>query len=171
MAKIKGEKKLNKALTTAFKGFGVDMELCDTYQYTLTDDTVGFCLLVDRMEDSLFNEFIEERFGYKVKNTFMISVLHEIGHHMTLEDIYVSDFVYDFCHKEKERIETAMETATKKKDIKRLEWEYFNLPDEIAATAWAVDYAQTHKKKLDKIWGKVQKALVDFYKKNIDEEG
>jgi hypothetical protein len=170
MAKLKGEKKLNKELTTAFKDFGVDMVMTDSYQYSMTDEEVGFCLLEGRLEDDLFNEFVKERFGYKVTNTFMISILHEIGHHYTLEDIYTSDFVCDFCHKEKERIEAALQNTTKRKEIKRLEWEYFSLPDELAATAWAVNYARTHKKKLDKIWLKVQAAITRFYAKNITEE-
>ena len=71
---------------------------------------------------------------------------------------------------EKERIEAEMQTAGDKKS-KKLEWQYFNLPDEIVATEWAVNYARTHRTELRELWEKVTDALAEFYAKNITEEG
>lgn len=171
MVKVKGIKKLNKAICAAFADFGITgMRLTDDYGYYLNDGTIDYRLTEGHIEDIWFNEFIKERFGYNVKNTFMISILHEIGHHMTLADIYENNFVYDFCIKEKKKITKKMKKAGKKK-AKELEWRYFNLPDEIAATAWAIDYAKKNKKELKKVWENVQAALLDFYNKNITEEG
>ena len=63
------------------------------------------------------------------------------------------------------RIQEEMLTATGA-ESKALEWQYFNLPDEIMATQWAVNYAKEHPKKIKKMWKKAQSALLDFYKKN-----
>lgn len=170
MSKLKGVKKLNKAIALAFDGFGIaGFQLGKEYGFYLIDNTIDYCLVEGKIEDKLFNQFIKERFGYEVTNTFIISILHEIGHYMTLEDIYNNDFVYEFCHAEKERIDKEMEKATKKKEVKRLEYQYFSLPDELAATAWAVDYAKNNAETLNLIWEQVQTALTQFYLKNITE--
>lgn len=171
MAKIKGQRKLNKAVAAVFADFGITgMRLTNDYGYYMTDGTIDYRITEGHVEDEWFNEYVKERFGYTVKNTFMFSILHEIGHHFTLENVYESEVLYNFCISEKERITAKMQTAGKKKS-KKLEWEYFNLPDEIAATAWAVDYARHHKKKLETMWNNVQAALTEFYMKNITEEG
>lgn len=170
MAKMKGVQKLNKSITAAFADFGITkMQLTTDYGYYASNKSIDYRLTEGHIEDIWFNEFVKERFGLTVKNIFMFSILHEIGHHETIEEIYESDFLYDFCMKEKERIHKKMQKASAKKS-KKLEWEYFNLPDEIAATAWAVDYIRHHKKKLETIWENVQNALVEFYALNLDEE-
>ena len=169
MAKVKGIRKLNKALKTVFADFGIEnFSLTNDWAYYPDENKITYSILENNIEDVWFNEFVKKRFGYKVKNTFMITVLHEVGHHFTLDDIYDSDAVYEFCTREKERIEKAMETASAKKS-KKLEFEYFSLPDEIIATEWAVRYATEHEKELDEKWKEIEKAFVEFYTKNITE--
>lgn len=169
--KIKGFRTLNKKITEAFSGIVEDVrfrwseEPCFRYDKRI----IEYALLEGNIEDVWFNEFVEERFGYTVKNTFMITMLHEIGHYMTEDD--VDGFVYDFCLSEKEKIQEAMNKAETLKEARELEWRYFNLPDEIGATAWAVTFARDNKELLDEIWENVTKALHEFYAKNITEEG
>ena len=102
MAKLKGIRKLNKALATAFGDFGIDkFAMNGDWAFYPNENKITYSLIENKLEDVWFNEFVKKRFGYKVKNTFMITVLHEIGHKMTLDDIYESDAVYDFCINEK----------------------------------------------------------------------
>ena len=49
---------------------------------------------------------------------------------------------------------------------KELEFEYFNLPDEIMATQWAVNYIKNNPERVKIMWHNIQKALKKFYKKN-----
>lgn len=169
MAKVKGITKLNKALAVAFGEFGIDKFVMNgDWAYYPEDNKITYSLIDNKIEDIWFNEFVKKRFGYKVKNTFMITVLHEIGHKMTLDDIYESDAVYKFCEAEKERISKDMENAKSEKESKKLEFQYFALPDEIIATKWAVDYIKEHEEELEEIWQNIQNALVEFYAKNID---
>lgn len=172
MAKVKGIKKLNKALKKAFKPFGdINMRLAADYGYYPTDDTIEYRLTEGHIEDIWFNQFVKERFGYKVKNTFMFSILHEIGHYYTIKEIRDCDIMFFFCEDEKYRIQTEMNTAKNERQCKKLEWQYFNLPDEIAATAWAVNYARENAEEVEAIWQNVLKAIHKFYAKNITEEG
>ena len=94
--------------------------------------------------------------------------MHEVGHSKT--DAQIQDELYDFCFKEKERIDKEMQLVETIEEAKKLEWQYFNLPDEIVATAWAINYAKTYPKKVEKMWRKSQKALLKFYNKNNIED-
>lgn len=164
--KIKGTKKLCKAVSAQLKPFGITRaELSTEYSYVFADGTVTFKITEGTMEDEWFNEFIEERFGYHVENTFIISLLHEIGHAKANWEI--EGAIQDFCLAEKERIAEGMaESYNDFETQKILEWQYFNLPDEIMATQWAVDYARNHPKKVRKMWKKFEKAFHKFYEKN-----
>ena len=62
-----------------------------------------------------------------------------------------------------------MKNAETEEECKKLEWQYFNLPDEIMATQWAVNYAKKHPRIVNKIWKQMQNALVEFYKANLDK--
>lgn len=166
MAKVKGIRKLNKAISAQLKPFGVvGAELSDEYAYIRGEGRVAYKLTEGTIEDIWFAEFIKERFNYTTRYTFILSLLHEVGHMKTDDDI--SDATYDFCAKEKERIDKAMNRAKTEKTCKKLEWQYFNLPDEIMATAWAVNYARKHPQEIEKMWREMHTALVDFYNVNI----
>lgn len=168
--KVKGIKKLNKAISAPLiKNFGISKAICsDDFQYSFANETIYFKITEGTIEDNLFNEFIAERFGLEVSNTFIISMLHEVGHHKANDEI--EGAIYDFCIAEKERIEEEMREAVTYEDVKALEFQYFNLPDEIMATQWAVNYIKNHPKKVTEMWAIWNKAFKKFYKKNGVEE-
>lgn len=167
MSKVKGVKKLNKVVSAQLKPFGISKaRLGKEYSYIFSNDSVTFTIKED-LGDELFKEFVLERFNYTIDNNFIFSLLHEVGHHKTDDDI--NQRVYDFCMKEKELIDKEMQSAETREDARRIEWKYFNLPDEILATAWAVNYARKHPKKCAKMWRKCEKALHRFYAKNLTE--
>lgn len=165
MNKVKGIKKLNKAVTKQLSPFGITKAECGAeYAYYFTKQKVTFSL-VETDSDIAYREFVAERFGYTPENDFIFSLLHEIGHHKANDNI--TDDVYQFCLDEKARIEKEIKTATTERE-KELNWQYFNLPDEIMATQWAVKYAEAHPKKVRKMWKKCEKAIHKFYAKNLD---
>lgn len=167
MAKIKGIKKLNKAITAQVKPFGINKALVsDSYSYLYDENKITFKLTEDTTEDKWFLEFVEKRFGLKV-DSFLLSILHEIGHSQANEEI--NGDLYDFCMNEKERISKEM-TIANAKQSKKLEFQYFNLPDEIMATQWAVNWIKAHPKKSKKMYKACIKALIDFYETNNVKE-
>lgn len=164
MSKLKGKKKLNKAVSAQLKNFGVKAKLSTEYAYYFSKALVTFKLTENTIEDELFNQFIFDRFGYQVENTFIISLLHEVGHHLANDEI--EGALYNFCWDEKDRIEKAMKNATTENEIKELEYQYFALPDEIMATQWAVNFARNNVMECDIMWENIKTALYKFYKKN-----
>lgn len=161
----KGKKVLNKVVSNELATFGIKKAFCgNEYSYDFDSKTVTFKECENGIEDVWFTDFIKERFNYDVRYPFIMSLLHEVGHHKNNDDVVGA--VYDFCISEKERIIYESMSAEDEQTAKNLSWQYFNLPDEIMATAWAVDYARKHPKKIKKMWKKMRVALLDFYEKN-----
>lgn len=168
MARLKGKNKLNNAVATQLAPFGITNAFLGTeYAYYWQEEKVSYKITYT-IEDEWFCEFINERFGLEDICPMVVALLHEVGHHMTDDDL--GDTVQDFCIAEKERIDREMETADEDYS-KVLEWQYFNLPDEIIATAWAVNYIKQHPRKVAKMAKILNTALGTFYKENgITEE-
>lgn len=169
MKKIKGLKKLNQAVSAQLKPFGIASAFCrQMYAYHYATERVEFTLQVT-MADEWFNKFIEERFNYKVEYPFIIALLHEVGHHKANDEI--DGAIADFCELEKERITKAMLQAEDDEEKQKIfEWQYFNLPDEIMATQWAINYAKKHPKKIVKMWKAIEPVIINLYRKNLDHE-
>ena len=142
----------SKKLTKIFKKFGISkVKKGENFEYNFENNVITFCPTVDSIADRHFTEFIAERFGYKKDYPFALSLLHEVGHSKNNEEIV--DNIYAFCIGEKFKIQKALnKTADDDNErIKELDYRYFNLPDEIMATAWAVNYAGKHPKQVKKI--------------------
>ena len=168
MAKVKGKKKLNKAIKKALAPLGVENVKLDTeWSYDFETDTLHYSL-TEYITDIWFNEYIRDTFRYIVGNTvediFLISVLHEVGHRETID--FIPDKVYNKCLIEKGKIQTALENAETETEMKKIEYKYFALTDENQATEWAVNYARKHRKKVKKMQKAVVEAVAKFYVKN-----
>ena len=87
-------------------------------------------------------------------DVFLWSLLHEVGHHETYDEI--SDEENDYCDDTKKKIEEG-ELPNEL---------YYDMIDERLATEWAVEYANTHKEELKAFWEKLQPAIMDFYRLN-----
>lgn len=162
---LKGTRTLNKAISTQLAPFGISRCVLGTeYSYSFEKNDIMFKLDLG-YEDELFSEFVKERFNFDDTGIeFLFSLLHEVGHSCANEEI--EGFIFDFCQTEKERIFAEMETAETDEEVRKLEWQYFNLPDEICATAWAVNYANTHWLECQFMWVVIKEAILKFYKVN-----
>ena len=161
---LKGITTLNKAISAQLRSFGISKAtLSDEYSYSFENESVSFKVTENGMEDKLFTQFIKERFNYE-SYPFILSLLHEVGHHKANDEI--EGAIYEFCIAEKERIALAINEATTVEEVERLEYQYFNLPDEIMATQWAVNFAKRHPKKIKTMWEKSKQALFKFYEEN-----
>ena len=141
----------SKKLTKIFKKFGIDkVKKGIQFEYSYDENTIYYSKDTDET-DEFFSMFLKERFDYDDKYPFAMSLLHEVGHHLNNEEIV--DNIYAFCIGEKYKISKAI-SKLDDNDLERykeLNFQYFNLPDEIMATAWAVNYAKKHPKKIAKI--------------------
>lgn len=172
MAKLKGKKKLNKAITELVKPFGISKAKLGTdFAYYLIDEHIEFQMTCGEWGDQMFDEFLSDYFDFVNPYPFVISILHEVGHHMTYDILTNAELKQSF--RMKELLPKEMKKAKTPEDKKRLVYKYFTLPDEIMATTWAVDYFTAHRKECDEMYKKACKALCKFYKKNnvTEQEG
>ena len=170
MAKLKAVKTLETVLTDMFRDFGiakVSIGTDDAYYHSLKEIVIQPYI---KEENCFFDEFVEERFGIQLNNSMLMGLLHELGHHETMDDI--SETIQDMCEEEVDRIETEMGIVTTEAEVRRLEWQYFTLPNEIIATYWAVDFIKNNPD-LIRYWNRLTTtAMKQFYKVNniIDED-
>ena len=162
---LKGTERLNKTISSELAQFGISRcVLGSEYSYSYVDNDIMYKLELT-LEDEFFSEFLKDRFDFDDEGLeFIFSLLHEVGHSIANEEI--DGMIYDFCESEKERINRAMQTAETVEECKKLEFQYFNLPDEIMATQWAVNYMKTHKLEIDIMWAVMREAILKFYELN-----
>ena len=138
--KLKGTKKLTAQMDSFLRPFGVKSLLGKDFAYYPVTEQVQFTIVMEERADRVFAQFIAETFQYKVKDMFLFSLLHEVGHHLTLEDFEDDEIEKEWKHKSK--IEWEIDDTNYDEKL----MEYFNLPSEYAATAWAVSYMRDHEK-------------------------
>lgn len=162
--KYKGIKKLNKTVSEVLAPFeimGAVMDCC--YSYDFEGQFITFNPF-ETCEDDFFSNFVEKKFEMKDTMPILTSFLHEVGHHKTCD--FLTEEEWDYSFRRKKKIFKKIEKAKAKKKIEKIQWEYFNLPDELAATEWAVNYIKTHPKKAKKINAEIEKAFEEFRKNN-----
>ena len=161
---LKARKKLNKVVSIQLAPFGIDKaKYTGEYSYSFEKNRVDFKVDNSAIEDKWYNEFLLERFRYTPTNDFIMSLLHEIGHAKANENI-VED-ILEFCLNEKARIGIEMMVAEDEETGRALSFQYFQLPDEIMATQWAVNYAETHENEIEEMWN----AIAPYYEKYLEK--
>lgn len=163
--KLRGKKKLVEVVTKIVKEFGLEGAVLSyqEWEYDRKTDKIKFTPRVD-WTDKVFNDFLADEFGMVNPNIFIISLLHEVGHYMTDDEFDEIDDLYLWNAKQDNLAK--LNATHDEKELKALEYIYFRLPDEYAATEWAVDFYESHPQWVAKMTAKVNKALCKFNKKN-----
>lgn len=125
---------------------------CDCYfgpdfSYYPAVSQICYALTVSQRADAAFKAFVAKNFPNIHADIFLWSFLHELGHHETEDDFSNAEHIEYM------------------RDLKRVttDEEYFNLPIEFAATAWAAHYMETHAEIIEKLWKEVREAISHFY--------
>ena len=151
MKRLRGVKEINDCIEKYIKKWHLKARLSTDFCYFPSKRVVCWTLLVSEKNDKDFSNFFES-LGCKVKaDIFIYSLLHEIGHSQTL--FLLSDEEYNYSH---DRADD--KTITNE--------EYFNLPNEIIATKWAVEYLNDHAEEVNNFWSELQPKILKFYAKN-----
>lgn len=166
--KLIGQTELEKNITRIFsKAMNeyISMELDSDFWYNCITEEIHFSIIISERSDRCFKEFFHKRYGIELKTSvelFVMSVLHEIGHYYTYDDI--SDDIFNYCKDEEERIQKELE----ENDTDEIYSRYFYLPDELVANDWAAEWYKSHPKKFKKLTDKTQAILNTFYSQNVD---
>jgi hypothetical protein len=169
---LKGVNLLNNILNEFLEPFDATAKIGPDFCYYYTDSTIQYALCISEKADRYFTNHIKRLAPDIHCDTFLISFLHELGHHETIDEISESDD--RFSRNMKDTIDDTLESPDGSDPVveETMHDLYFNLPDEAAATAWAIDYIRTHVEEIKVFWERVQAAIMLIYELNeveIDE--
>ena len=161
---LKGKKQINRIMNNYLRKFGLKTFLDTDFSAYMEDKEIGYALIVTDASDKYFIPFCESIDKDVKADAFLLSMFHEIGHHMTWDDF--SDAQIDKGWAAKEIIEQIIKETDDKEVIARENYNYFNLPEERAATEWGINYIKTHADEVADLWRRLQPAIIRFFKKN-----
>ena len=161
---LKGKKRINRIINNYLRKFGLKGILDTDYCAYLEDKTVGYALMVTDASDKYFIPFCESIDKEVKADTFILSIFHEIGHFMTWDNFTDREIENGFLAKD--LIDAAINATEDDEVIARENYNYFNLPEERAATEWGLNYIKTHAAEVGKFWAILKPAIMQFYKKN-----
>lgn len=157
---LKGIEKVNQVVEDFVSQFGCGAIMGDEFGYIYGRSIIEWSPLIGREVDDFFYSFVTKEFPEVSMNLFVWSLLHEVGHHETI-DMWSEEEQAGF-----DSIKEELDKRYQGEDSREACFEYFNLPDEYEATRWAAEYIQSHEVELIKFTIKMRDAVRDFYKEN-----
>ena len=120
----------------------LSVELDDEFAYFYVTSTITFGTNPPKEGKEMFQNHIKSTYGLDISNEEdyqLFSLLHEIGHHFTMDDMEDEDSENELLMRQLIHMiddeTTAQET-------------YFNLPSEMLANDWAFDNFKEYKSRL-----------------------
>ena len=137
-----------------------DVNICDSqYEkeikrdkwWNIPEEKIFITLNKHKEEDEMVQKFLEKEYG-KRYNSFIIGLLHEVGHIETFEEDLDEerDLVYGLLK---------IDFNNGNSDIEKFNNMYFRIPAEYNATAWAINYYETHLQECQEL---AKKLNIDF---------
>jgi len=151
---MKGLSKVEKIVNEFLEPFGLTGVLDTDFYYLYEEDEVHYAFATPERSFLAFLENAEKRFPQVHADIFLWSLLHEIGHSETGDDLTEDEEEYSM--KEKDRIFQGAVPEDEQDEL------YFSLPDEYAATDWAGHYMMEHAEEVKEFWVKFQSAYQRF---------
>jgi hypothetical protein len=152
--------KLTRVLNDFLKPFNTCCFYDTDFSYSPILHKIYYSLVMTDAGAKEFSEHFSSIAPDITCDVFLTSLLHELGHHMTLStfseeelDEYYDDAAYIRAHLDTE--ESSSE-------------EYFNLPVEAAATNWAIEFIRNNADTLAKLWSKIQGIILEIYDNEVE---
>lgn len=165
MSKLLGVENINKILNTFLEPFDATAELGSEFCYLYITSTIYYTVVMTENQDKIFNEFFKKNCPEFSLPPFIWGFLHELGHHETMDDLTEDET--EISRAEKEKINKELAEV---KEYNEIYWEeckkYCYLPDEYAASMWAIDYAKDNYNEVMDLTIKLFHAIDMFYKLN-----
>ena len=99
-------------------------------------------------ESKMFMDFIEEEYGEYDMDADVLGILHEIGHIFTYDESLARA-------REVKVLRLRLDFDAAVSSLKEYNFAYFQIPAELNATNWAIEYYRNHRQECDslaKIW-------------------
>ena len=162
-----GKRRVKKIINNFLKEFGVKAKFGKSFCYYPEKEliNVSFTVPVDDTDANMFMMNFNNVEPAIKADTFLMALLHELGHQMTVDELTTEEEEESF----KKRIEVNAINLKKNstpEEVAKANYEYFNMPDEAAATNWAIDYIRNNTEKVAEFWNELQPAIMKYYKLN-----
>ena len=145
---IKEAQDITNILNDFLAPFDCTAFLGTDFGYYTESNTIEYALFVKDENADSFLEYAQSLFTNIHTNIFIWSFLHELGHHETEDDF------------EDEEWDEYISRINKEISCE----EYYSLPIEHAATAWAGEYIQSHVEEVAKLNTELTIAIDNFLK-------
>ena len=154
---MKGKMSLERKLNKIFKVFGVSVSMDDEFAYK---DGYVFFTPFETPAEEYHREWILKKFDFSLTEDdyFLFAILHEIGHHYTLYDLSQEELDDEAIYRQI--------LGLSDKSAEELNLLYFNLPAELLATKWAIDFIDENMEWCKKTQKKIYEAMRHFVKAN-----
>lgn len=160
----KSVEKLNNAIEKFFADLGYEEIRCFLdmdFAYYFDTEEISYTLFELPYADIGFKQYLEKNFPKMPEcSIFVISLLHELGHHLTFNDI--SEKKYNKCWEEKQNLKN-MPTDTPEQIIAR-QFKYCGIYDEKIATEKAVEILIKNYEIISRNEYMIYSAIINFYK-------
>jgi hypothetical protein len=144
-------KELEDCVSEFIAPFGLKAKADTDFAYYYKPEIVTFSIFeITALDDFMLDA--ESRFpNVHGIPTFIWSLMHEVGHHETWDDL--TDEELELSKDIKDKIDESHESRLT----------YYTSPDEYAATDWAGHYIEKNQDKILDFWDKFLVVLKDFY--------
>ena len=159
--KRKFEKYVNNWLSQ--NGFECKCVFDNDFFYDVEHEVLHVGLITTESADKYFKEYLM-KLGLKNTScdTFLLSFFHELGHYMTQDDLYDSDW--------KKAIKIDEYLNSKKEHTKKDFFKYFSCNVEKFASIWAIDFIESNEELVKDFYDGLLPIIRDICKYNSLEE-
>lgn len=170
---LKGIERIDKILNDFLRDFDCSAEIDNDFTYHTDINLITYSFTCSEISNVMFSNVIAALCPNIKCDIFLWSLLHELGHHETIDTISDADYCYSFDEKQRIREQLSGVSAEKNEKLyMQIANDYYFLPDEIAATCWAVDFVTKNQHRVRQLWNELQPAIKDFYRLNeVELEG
>lgn len=146
MSKMKYIRKFIKNINPEYR-----VKYGNVFEVDIPEEKIFITLNKHQEEDEMVQKFLEREYG-KRYNSFIIGLLHEVGHIETFDEELDEerDLAYGLLK---------INFNDGNSDIEKFNDMYFRIPAEYSATAWAVNYYETHLQECQEL---AKKLNIDF---------
>lgn len=159
-------KELTSVITNFTEQFGITAELGADFMW-IPDKEIRFAVVEAESNNEVFEQFFKDNTDTVIP-VFLWSLLHELGHQMTYDDLLEGEVKYS--RQMKKLIENLSEDESDE-TLNGARKIYCYLPDELAASKWAIQFAEENFDYLKEWWEEeLYPAIERFYEINDIKE-
>ena len=148
----------DKKINNYCKKFGIDKVFCDNeFSYFPETNRISYTI-IQYTTDDIIIQLINKKYNVDIEPFYFIfSLLHEIGHHMTIDELTDEEWENDLMCRQMVIPYIEDEVGQGKA--------YINLTAEDLATSWAINYIRNNLEECVRTQDRFVKIINHYYKK------